>query len=311
MLSFPVAALAVLALWPWGLAAASSGSPSLTSAPKATGTYCPLYYTTPAAKPPPNRCSVLGFLPDNTSYLSRSCLRDTEGITKCYQDCVQDPKCVAYSQDPYNQICTNYGATLESMDFTPSNDTNVLYWNLRDCYVCDQPTMLPANRTYCPASPDPLTGPHKNFTCGTYGTLSDDTYVAEFYGNNFLESCYNACAGYDIYGACESFAFYPNARVSEPFCKIFYTSLYQKGFKADNTSNARNYNLRGCFNCNATKPIGSDCVPTVVPVNPVARNGNFSLTNFRKSTNTSVPRYWAVAPDGTRSVEGPNGNKFV
>lgn len=298
---------AALALWQHAVATTSSGA-TPTKAPNSTNTFCPVYYTTPVAKPEGHTCGVTGFLDPPITFLSQSCGSYEDA---CYYACAIDPKCVSFSLDPYNRICTNYGKSLVTMGFKASQDTNIAYYSLRGCWECHEMTTFTPQKPFCPTEqPIPITPLPENYTCGASGTTTDLNNVDVSLGLSF-EECYSTCAAYDeSYNNCESFSYDPYSSRVGTTCNIYLRSLYRKGFKKERSGAEKFYNLRGCFVCNLTSSAKSDCIPKLVPVNPIARNGNFSLSRFDKYTKAMEPQYW-VAIKGTKSVVDETGNTYV
>lgn len=297
--------VAALALWQQA-AATTSPTATPTKTPTPTNTFCPVYYTTLAANPKGYTCGSTGFLAPPVTFLSQHC---GSYVDPCYVACAKDPKCVSFSLDPYNGICTNYGKSLSTMGFKASNDTNIAYYNLRGCWECHEPLFTP-KKSFCPANPMPVAPLPLNYTCGTQGTTADNNNVEILLGLS-LDQCYAACAQLDEdYNVCKSFSWNPDSSRAGTTCSIYLRTLYQKGFKKQGFTEEQYYNLRGCFVCNLTSSAEPTCTPKPIPVDPVARNGDFSLSRFDKPFNVTAPRYWIVE-GGTMSVKDKTGNTYV
>jgi hypothetical protein len=281
-----------------------------TVSPSPTNTHCPAYYITPVANSTGYTCGVRGSVAE-PGFISRSCSQPDYGYfdgsqCDCYRNCIKDPRCVSFAWDPYNYICTNYGKSLKAKGFKSSEDY-VYYYDLHGCYICDQPPTPIQSR--CPTIPTALPS-HLNYTCNVTGqvTAADDS-VIQLYGQNSYTQCYRDCVRYSAVGLCKSFGYSHGGGLSGGTCNMYKNSLRQEGFNRNQTK-IRAWNLRGCFDCHIPPTPTSTCIPTVAPVNPLFRNGNFSQTIFNPKHNLTQPLYW-TSSNATRSMTAANGNVYV
>lgn len=299
------ATFAALALSYCALAASNSivATPTALSIP--TNTYCPLL--NPVETTAPGQiCRQEGGLTKPSTALSHSCWnRDPRS---CYRACAKDPKCLSFSLDTERNLCTSYGQSLADMQFYDFGSSSVLYSDFPGCYVCN--STLDQKTSFCPNTPTRIQPPLDNYTCGVGGTFEDDHVVFRYAGATFNE-CYGYCARLDQYGGCSSFSWDTQGRGNHSRCHIFLRSLRQKGFMAVEGA-PQAWSLRGCFECNDSKPPVDPCFPPDFPPSPRAPNGNFSQTYYDAVNRVTLPKDWYVGyANNSRAVTGPRGNTYM
>lgn len=282
---------------------------SSTVTPSPTYTHCPAFFITPVENSTGYTCGVRGSVAE-PGYLSQSCSKPDFGYydgtaNDCYRNCIKDPRCQSFAWDPYNSICTNYGKSLMAKGFIPSQNY-VFHYDLRGCFVCNQlPTPV---QSRCPTTPTALPS-HINYTCNVVGQLKTADSVAQIYYLQSYKDCYRQCLFYDTAGACTSFTYDYGIGLEGGLCNIYSNSLREAGFHRNQTG-SRAWNLRGCFDCHLPPTTTSTCIPTVTPVNPTFKNGDFSQTVFNSNYNLTQPLYW-TSDNTVRSISAAGGNTYV